>query len=398
MPAVLDITGERQHPDSKLIPLQRMPKKGWACLCEECGQETHPIALGRLRPVKTTGKFQVSCRRCATKRVSRDQRIDHTGETYGRQRAIKPDPKRSRHWIFYCAPDLGGCGKEKSIYGPNVWSQTLPVPTRSCGCYHREYTSSLFKEDLMGFQAEGSHLKVIAPAANRGETTCWKAQCDLFGNVIEIASVNLKGTTDTPPTYACGCRRPNQYMYLSGQIFGWLTAHVMSGRKNGDCYWDCTCKCTGKHVEVRADHLTRGAIVSCGCKPRGWDTYWGFIKDPELAEEPCSFYWVEVFGVAHNFGISNDIERRGGGDYTELFYGIWGTRAEARTLEAIMLIRSKFAEYPQLPPEDPSDWQGQTELRQPMDSDLTVAEIESVLAEIQKHGWRNTWLKHLSTD
>jgi len=38
------------------------------------------------------------------------------------------------YWIFHCDPDLGGCGKEKSMFGANVWSKTKEKPVRSCGC------------------------------------------------------------------------------------------------------------------------------------------------------------------------------------------------------------------------------------------------------------------------
>lgn len=400
MPAALDLTNQRQHPDSKLIPLRKVRlKQGWCwiCLCEECGEETKPIYQGRLRPSKTTGKFQISCRKCASKRENASRRTDHTGETYGRLRVLKYIGNPRGHWLFHCAPDLGGCGKKKPIFGPSVWGEATPIPTRSCGCYHKEYTSSLFKEDLMGFQAEGCHLKVVAPAPNRGEATFWVAECQLCQSRREYSSSDLKGSANTPAQYSCGCKLPDRYTDLSGQTFGWLTAHSPH-RKNGDVYWTCTCRCGAKDLSVRADHLTREQIVSCGCKPNGYDHYWTFINDPEKANEPCGFYWVEVFGHWHKFGISNDLTRRGGTDYTETFYELWGTRAEVRTLEAIILIRSKFAELGHLPPEIPSGWAGASELRQPMDAELTIAEIESVWAEIQEQGWQRTWLKHLTTN
>lgn len=52
---------------------------------------------------------------------------------------------------------------------------------------------------------------------------------------------------------------------LTGQRFGRLTAiSECAERKNGGVVWECKCDC-GNIVKVRANHLRKGAIVSCGC-------------------------------------------------------------------------------------------------------------------------------------
>ena len=53
---------------------------------------------------------------------------------------------------------------------------------------------------------------------------------------------------------------------LTGQTFGYLVAQE-SIRKNNRTYWKCICKC-GTALEVRADSLTSGRTISCGCKKK----------------------------------------------------------------------------------------------------------------------------------
>ena len=51
---------------------------------------------------------------------------------------------------------------------------------------------------------------------------------------------------------------------LRGKKFGYLTALYRIKNKGHNTYWKCKCDC-GNIIEVAADHLTRGNIISCGC-------------------------------------------------------------------------------------------------------------------------------------
>ena len=51
---------------------------------------------------------------------------------------------------------------------------------------------------------------------------------------------------------------------LRGRKFGRLLVIEESGRANGGVVWSCECEC-GNIANVRANHLKRGMIVSCGC-------------------------------------------------------------------------------------------------------------------------------------
>lgn len=56
---------------------------------------------------------------------------------------------------------------------------------------------------------------------------------------------------------------------LTNRVFGRLTVigvdHIVKRPTNTRVYWNCACSC-GTRVVARADGLTRGDNVSCGCK------------------------------------------------------------------------------------------------------------------------------------
>lgn len=56
---------------------------------------------------------------------------------------------------------------------------------------------------------------------------------------------------------------------LVGEHYGRLTVVSCTNHKQNGCYmWRCVCDC-GVEVDVRADHLKRGEISSCGCLRKG---------------------------------------------------------------------------------------------------------------------------------
>lgn len=53
---------------------------------------------------------------------------------------------------------------------------------------------------------------------------------------------------------------------LEGRHFGRLTVQTRAENSGGKSAWVCVCSCVaGAEVTVRADHLTSGRVVSCGC-------------------------------------------------------------------------------------------------------------------------------------
>lgn len=51
---------------------------------------------------------------------------------------------------------------------------------------------------------------------------------------------------------------------LTGQSFGRLVVLYQADSKNKRVYWHCRCSC-GREIDIRADSLTSGNTVSCGC-------------------------------------------------------------------------------------------------------------------------------------
>lgn len=51
---------------------------------------------------------------------------------------------------------------------------------------------------------------------------------------------------------------------MVGRTFGRLTVMDRGERQGRKLMWNCYCAC-GNRKAVRADHLTRGLVVSCGC-------------------------------------------------------------------------------------------------------------------------------------
>ncbi len=71
--------------------------------------------------------------------------IDEKGKVYGRLRVLRhayPTDGEcngtSAHWLCYCDPDLGGCGRMTIVTGPGLRSGA----SRSCGCLRRERLSA----------------------------------------------------------------------------------------------------------------------------------------------------------------------------------------------------------------------------------------------------------------
>jgi hypothetical protein len=60
---------------------------------------------------------------------------------------------------------------------------------------------------------------------------------------------------------SCGCLNAPD---LSGEVFGRLTVLNRAASKNGVGYFLCRCSC-GNEIEVRTSHLVNGNTKSCGC-------------------------------------------------------------------------------------------------------------------------------------
>jgi hypothetical protein len=62
--------------------------------------------------------------------------------------------------------------------------------------------------------------------------------------------------------------RPAEELALSpGDVFGSWTLVAFSGRRSGNKFWLCHCRC-GENRDVQESSLRNGLSQSCGCTPR----------------------------------------------------------------------------------------------------------------------------------
>lgn len=88
----------------------------------------------------------------------------------------------------------------------------------------------------------------------------WKCQCTC-GNMISVLGKSLRDGK----TVSCGCAASKRakeinFIDITGQKFGKLTALQYLGRSR----WLCKCECGEETIAV-ANDLRRGQTISCGC-------------------------------------------------------------------------------------------------------------------------------------
>ena len=99
----------------------------------------------------------------------------------------------------------------------------------------------------------------------------WLCQCECGNTRVALAN-NLRRGAIT----SCGCLKKEMLSRkskknLAGNVFGKLTAIKDIGSENNNRIWRCRCEC-GNEIDVRANDLLRGHILSCGCiRPRDVD-------------------------------------------------------------------------------------------------------------------------------
>lgn len=114
-------------------------------------------------------------------------------------------------------------------------------------------------------------LRVLSPAANRGDRTCWNCLCSC-GRETVATTHDLKAGK----VKSCGCMKyvkAHNRIDISGRRFVRLTALYPTKKRDrkGSVYWHCLCDC-GNETDVTEDGLVHGNYKSCGCLRREvWD-------------------------------------------------------------------------------------------------------------------------------
>ena len=143
----------------------------------------------------------------------------------------------------------------------------------------------------------------------------------------------------------------NNWKRIKGQRYGKLEVFKDWGRNRyGSRRVLCICDC-GNQTITEFSNLHQGKTKSCGCVPKGEDSYSGFKNNEEWANSDCRFYVADVDNQFIKPGISNDLAQRlSHGKYKGYLYQSPEIkRCEAWTIEQLILLETKDAS-PSLPP------------------------------------------------
>lgn len=209
----------------------------WQCACD-CGGtiklDTRTLQRGTVRDCGCTTKVKPGQR-------------DLSGKRFGKLVALEPTAERSSKGdtIWKCRCDCGNI-----IFSP--LTQLTQGYKKSCGCMShppiKDYTGKRFGrlvvKEYFG-KSEGMHR--------------WECICDC-GNITVVGQTLLQ----SGKTKSCGCLGHPPVQNIQGQQFGDLTVIEFDGKRNGQYYWRCKCKC-GNETIVRQNYLLIGKTKSCGC-------------------------------------------------------------------------------------------------------------------------------------
>ena len=209
----------------------------WLCGCN-CGGlielDTRTLQRGTVRDCG-----------CQT-RVKPGQR-DITGQRFGRLVAVESTQLRNNSGttVWRCRCD---CGNEVLT----SLSQLTQGYKKSCGCLGKPQ-----RKDFVGKRF--GQLTVLGYWGKKDGMHRWECRCDC-GNITIVGRTLLQ----SGKTKSCGCLGHPPVQNIQGQQFGDLTAVGFEGKKDGQYYWRCRCRC-GNETIVRQNNLLTGKTKSCGC-------------------------------------------------------------------------------------------------------------------------------------
>lgn len=197
---------------NNLTIIEVLSKSKVKCLCD-CGNSI-VTQTNRLRSNNTK-----SCG-CLVSKTSKKNRIDLTGQRFGRLTVIKylysEKSKNGKSTIPYyqCKCD---CGNEINVTGHRLKTGN----TKSCGCYQKDRTSECNTKDITGNKY--GKLIVTKLAYRKNKHTYWQCRCKC-GNLVYIRQNSLVFGN----TKSCGdCHNIRNGKFTS---FKALKVHQMIGR------------------------------------------------------------------------------------------------------------------------------------------------------------------------
>lgn len=189
---LIDLTGKQFENLTVLYRGEDIIKDGkkrrvrWHCRCS-CGNEFDVIADNLKR------RPNMTCNECANKKRAENQRIDVTGNKYGRLTILETIPNTHPTKVK-CRCDCGNIyiGKPTDIARGH---------TQSCGCLHKDMTSQSNTKDWSGIISD-HRIKFIEQAyMNDQGQWLWKCKCGICGNEF----ITLPAKINNGHITSCGC-------------------------------------------------------------------------------------------------------------------------------------------------------------------------------------------------
>jgi hypothetical protein len=322
------------------------------------------------------------------------QRIDLTGQRFGRWTAIHRLPKSN--WLCRC-----DCGTEGAV----KLSDLCIGRSQSCGCLRNEQISRRRSVDMAG-QRFGKLVVIARAGSDKHNKVIWTCACDCGGSTTAIGSDLRAGKQNS-----CGCSKRVAYSKVKsevGNVYDRLTVLRWWGtNRRHRAKWLCQCEC-GNQTIVLGDYLRCGDTKSCGCALLDWAAELGrtigkhnqtddnvrkLRADENHASRPCLLYFVEVGGQYDKIGITNNLDRRSNGAYTEIWHTRATNRATAWAVEQVALRLTEHAR-PKGRVELGKFKYGHSELREGLAIDETIELLDGLLEEADELGWLEFATKH----
>ena len=189
---LVDLTGQQFENLTVLYRGEDIIKDGkkrrvrWHCRCN-CGNEFDVIADNlKKRP-------NMTCNDCAKKKRAESQRVDVTGNKYGRLTILETIPNTHPTKVK-CQCDCG------NIYiGTQI--DIVTGHTQSCGCLHKDMTSQSNTKDWSGIVSDYGVEFIKQESMNDKGQWLWRCKCGICGNEF----IALPAKVNNGHITSCGC-------------------------------------------------------------------------------------------------------------------------------------------------------------------------------------------------
>lgn len=219
---LIDLTGKQFENLTVLYRGEDIVKDGkkrrvrWHCRCK-CGNEFDVISDNlKKRP-------NMTCNECAIKIRANKQRVDMSGNKYGRLTILKIIPETYPTRVE-CKCDCGNIyiGRQADIVCGH---------TQSCGCLQRDMASGSNTKDWTGVVSEYGVEFLYRETMNNKGQWLWKCKCGICGNEFTALPARVNNDHIT----SCGCASQSSGERLIMSILEELNAKFKPQHSFEDC-------------------------------------------------------------------------------------------------------------------------------------------------------------------